>query len=100
MAQATERMKKNEMDAVARSAMELAEQEISALREKVEALIDERISPTLSDAAAEVEQAAQKVTGTLRHQTRALARNVKAQPFAAIGAAALVGVVVGLMLRR
>ncbi|MBR0673756.1 hypothetical protein [Neoroseomonas soli] len=97
MARASERTTNDRVDAIARDAMELTQSEISALREKVEALINERVSPALSEAA---EQAVQAAAGTLRRQTDSLARNVRAQPFAAVGAAALAGIAVGLMLRR
>ena len=74
--------------------------EIDALREKVEALMAERVSPALSAVADQAGSLAQGAAETVRRQSDHLAGTVRAQPFVAVGAAALAGLAVGLLIRR
>lgn len=96
----TDRSMQEGAAAVAAEAMDLARSEIAALRERVEALMSERVSPALSEAAGEADRVAQATSGALRRQKRVMAHNIRSQPFAAVGAAALVGLALGLAMRR
>lgn len=101
MAQAsTDRNMQDGANAMAREAMELARSEIAALRKKVDALMSDRVTPALAEAADEAEQAAQSAAVAMRRRKRVIAHGIRSQPFAAVGAAALVGLVVGLVIRR
>lgn len=79
---------------------DMAESEIAALREKVEALMADRVNPTLSAVASQAEALAHGAAETVKRQSDNLAGTVRAQPFAAVGAAALAGLAIGLLIRR
>ncbi|WP_198374073.1 hypothetical protein [Neoroseomonas rubea] len=85
---------------LARTAKEAASTDIAALRDRVEALMRDRISPALADAADRTEDVAQGAVDSVRRQGGALLAAVRVQPVAAIGAAALAGLALGLLLRR
>lgn len=74
--------------------------EIARLREKVELLMNERVTPAVSAAAAEVSAAAASARDTVRGQADRLEGAVKEQPFVAIGLAALAGFVLASLIRR
>lgn len=77
-----------------------ASDEIARLREKVEMLMNERVTPAVSAVAAEVEAAATSACNTVRGQADRLEGAVKEQPFVAIGLAALAGFLVASLIRR
>lgn len=85
---------------MARDAKDMAENEIASLRAKVEALMAERVSPALSGIAERAETLAHDATETVKRQSDSLAGAVRSQPFAAVGAAALAGIAIGLLIRR
>lgn len=75
--------------AAIRGASDAAGEEIAALRQKVDRLIAERVTPALGKAADQAEAFA--------HET---ADRVRDQPFAAVAAAFFAGIAVGVLLRR
>jgi len=85
---------------IANDATDAAKAELAVLRAKVEALMRDRVTPVLADAAGAAEGAAHDAMDAVRRQTDSISTTVREQPLAAIGAAALFGVAVGLLLRR
>ncbi len=85
---------------MATDAKDTAQSEIAALRKKVEALMADRVSPALAEVAGQAEALAHGAKDTVKRQTDNLATTVRAQPFAAVGAAALAGLAIGLLIRR
>jgi ElaB/YqjD/DUF883 family membrane-anchored ribosome-binding protein len=77
-----------------------ADTELAALRDKVEALMAERVTPAMSALADQAEDLANGAAATFRHETGRLGDAVRAQPFAALGVAAAVGFVLALLARR
>lgn len=75
---------------------EAAAAELAVLREKVDALVREHLTPAVDgvgDRAAEARDA-------LRAGADGIAERVREQPFVALGAAAAVGIALGVLLRR
>ncbi len=85
---------------MAQDAKDAAGAELAVLREKVEALMRERVTPALAGAAGRAEGAAHDAMDAVRRQTGNLAATVREQPITAVGAAALAGIAIGLLLRR
>lgn len=81
-------------------AMEQARAEINSLRDRIETLMKERVGPALSGAAGDAEDMAHAAAEAMRRQKSAVVHNIRAQPFVAVGTAALAGLVLGLILRR
>jgi ElaB/YqjD/DUF883 family membrane-anchored ribosome-binding protein len=77
-----------------------AMEELSALRDKVEALMRDRLAPAFSDAGTRAEMIAKEAAGAVRESADGVVRGVREQPFLAMGAAALAGIALGLMMRR
>ncbi len=92
MTKATQRLAEDVKDA--------ASSEIADLRAKVEELMADRVSPAIAAVAGQAEQLAHGAAASARRQSDQLASTVRAQPFAAIGTAALAGIAIGLMMRR
>lgn len=74
--------------------------EITALRAKVEALMADRVGPAIADFAGQAEDLAHQAAAMAKRQGESLAGTVRAQPFAAIGTAAIAGLAIGLLMRR
>ncbi|MBB3898893.1 hypothetical protein [Roseococcus suduntuyensis] len=74
--------------------------EITALREKVEALMSERVSPAIGSAVGSAEAAAHRATDAVRHQAENLSDFVHEKPLMAMASAALAGFVFALLVRR
>lgn len=85
---------------MARDAKDMAQSELASLRAKVEALMADRVSPALAGIADRAESLAHDATDTVKRQSDSLASAVRSQPFAAVGAAALAGIAIGLLIRR
>ena len=85
---------------LADDAKTLAETEIAALRAKVETLMNDRVSPAIAGMAEQAEAFAHGASETAKRQADNLAGTVRAQPFAAVGAAVLAGLAIGLLIRR
>jgi ElaB/YqjD/DUF883 family membrane-anchored ribosome-binding protein len=69
--------------------------QIAKLREQVEVLMRERISPALADVAGRAETA----MGAMKDQAEALSGQVQERPIAAILVALAVGFAIGRVLR-
>ena len=74
-------------------------QEIRELREQVEALMRERVTPILSEAAGRAQHAARQVGDIAQHQTEAVSNKVREWPLTSVLIAAAVGYVVGRITR-
>lgn len=74
--------------------------EITALREKVESLMSERVSPAIGNAVGSAEAAAHRATDAVRHQAENLSDFVHEKPLTAMASAALAGFVFALLVRR
>ncbi len=77
-----------------------AHAEIAALREKVDALMQNRVGPAVTALADEAQAAAQASIDTVRHQVNRLSDTVREQPLTALGVAALAGFVLAALMRR
>jgi ElaB/YqjD/DUF883 family membrane-anchored ribosome-binding protein len=76
-----------------------AQAQIARLREQVEALMKDRVTPAVSDFAGRAETAVNSATGAMRYQADAMSGRVKQQPLIAILVAASVGWLVGRLMR-
>lgn len=74
--------------------------EIAALRAKVEALMNDRVSPAVARVADKAEAAAHQATDTIREQTDRLVDAIREKPLTAVGIAALTGFVFAVLCRR
>lgn len=74
--------------------------ELAALREKVETLMRDRAGSMLSDAGDHASAAARQAVDALRAQADEVSERVRAQPLVALGAAAALGMALGVLLRR
>jgi len=76
-----------------------AKEQIAKLREQVDSLLRERVSPALSDAAGRAQTAARAAGDMAQDQAEAISGRVREQPLAALLVAAGVGYLVGRILR-
>jgi ElaB/YqjD/DUF883 family membrane-anchored ribosome-binding protein len=74
--------------------------ELVALREKVDALLRDRVTPAVTAVTDRAEHAAQAAADEVRTQVGHLSDKVKDQPFAALGLAAVAGFVIASLVRR
>jgi len=79
--------------------IEDAQAQIARLREQVEALMKDRITPAVAEFAGRAEDAVHSASGVVRDQAQAMSGRVKEQPLVAIVIAAAVGWVFGRMMR-
>jgi len=86
-------MPDNARDAMGRAEDAMAQ--IIRLREQVETLMRERVSPAMGEAAERFEAAAHDTADVMRGRADALAGAVRGQPLIAIGIAAIVGFLIG-----
>ena len=77
-----------------------ADTEIARLREKVEALMTDRVTPAVTQLASQAEGAAQAASDKVRENAERLSDTIKEQPLTAIGIAALVGFLFAGLVRR
>lgn len=73
--------------------------QIARLREQVEALMKDRVTPALADAAGRAEAAIHGASDTVREQVETVSGKVREQPLLAIAIAAAVGYVLGRVTR-
>lgn len=73
-----------------------AEEEVAQLREEVQTLVDERVSPHLASAATAATQYVQQAKEVYADQTKMLSDRVRAAPFIAL----LISVGAGYLLGR
>jgi ElaB/YqjD/DUF883 family membrane-anchored ribosome-binding protein len=76
-----------------------AHDQIRELREQVEALMRERVTPILSEAAGRAQDAARHVGDLAHDQTEAVAKRVQERPLTSILIAAAAGYIVGRITR-
>ncbi len=73
--------------------------QISRLRERVEMLMSERVTPALAHAGEQAEAALHQARDAVRGGADSVSGRVRAQPLAALLVAAGVGFVLGRILR-
>ena len=73
--------------------------QIARLREQVEALMRDRVTPAVTDAAARAESAMHAAADTVRGQTEMVTSKVREQPLLALLIAAGIGYVLGRATR-
>jgi ElaB/YqjD/DUF883 family membrane-anchored ribosome-binding protein len=79
--------------------VEDATTQIARLREQVEALMKERVTPALAEAAGRAESAMYGAAGVVRDQAEAVSGRVRDQPLIAVLIAAGIGFVIGRAIR-
>ena len=84
----------------ARSKLDDAQAQIQSLREQVNSLMNERLTPVVADLADRTQTAVQGATGTVRQQADVVSGQVKQQPLVAILVAIGVGWLIGLLTRK
>ncbi len=77
-----------------------ANPELAHLREKVEALMNERVTPALGAVADQAQTVARNASNEFRQQTTRLSESVQQQPLTAIAIAAAAGFVLANLMRR
>lgn len=86
-------MSDNVRDTLGRAEDAMAQ--IVRLREQVEALMRDRVSPAVGEAAVRAGAAAHDAADAVRGRADVLAGAVRSQPLAAIGIAAIIGFFLG-----
>jgi ElaB/YqjD/DUF883 family membrane-anchored ribosome-binding protein len=76
-----------------------AQAQIARLREQVESLMKDRVTPAVADFAGRAEHAVHNASGVMRDQAQVVSGRVKEQPLIAIMIAAAVGWVIGRVMR-
>ncbi len=76
-----------------------AEEQIARLRSQVEALMKDKVTPMVSNAAGRAEAALHSAGDRVRGQADAVSGQVRKQPLAAIAVAAGVGFLIGRIIR-
>jgi ElaB/YqjD/DUF883 family membrane-anchored ribosome-binding protein len=79
--------------------IEDAQAQIARLRDQVEALMKDRVTPAVAEFAGRAESAVHSASGAVRDQAQAVSGRVKDQPLIAIMIAAAVGWLVGRVMR-
>jgi ElaB/YqjD/DUF883 family membrane-anchored ribosome-binding protein len=73
--------------------------QIARLREQVETLMKDRVTPAVADAAGRAESAIYSAAGAVRDQADVVSGKVRDQPLLAILVAAVVGFALGRVTR-
>jgi ElaB/YqjD/DUF883 family membrane-anchored ribosome-binding protein len=79
--------------------IEDAQAQIVRLREQVEALMKERVTPAVAGFAGRAESAVHSASDVVRDQAHVVSGRVKEQPLTAILIAAAVGWIIGRAMR-
>jgi ElaB/YqjD/DUF883 family membrane-anchored ribosome-binding protein len=82
-----------------RNKIDDAQAQIVRLREQVEALMKDRVTPAVADFAGRAESAVNTASNTVRDQAQAVSGRVKDQPLIAIMIAAAAGWLIGRVMR-
>lgn len=90
----------DELRRTASDARDSAEAELMALREKVELLMSERITPAVANVAGQAEAAARQAVDGVRATTDRVAAEVRSQPLTSLAIAAGIGFLAAMLLRR
>jgi ElaB/YqjD/DUF883 family membrane-anchored ribosome-binding protein len=72
-----------------------ATEQITRLREQVEALMRDRVTPAVTDAAGRAEDAVHRAAGAVRDQAETVSSTVRSHPLPAVLIAAAIGFVLG-----
>jgi ElaB/YqjD/DUF883 family membrane-anchored ribosome-binding protein len=83
----------------AKGKMEDANTQIARLREQVEVLMKDRVTPAVAEVAGRAETAVYGAAGVVRDQAEAISGRVRDQPLVAILVAAGIGFVLGRAMR-
>ena len=73
--------------------------QIARLREQVETLMKDRVTPAVAEAAGRAEQAVYGAAGVVRDQAEAVSGRVREQPLIAVLIAAAIGYALGRVMR-
>ncbi|HBK09509.1 MAG TPA: hypothetical protein DDZ81_27220 [Acetobacteraceae bacterium] len=76
-----------------------AQAQIARLRDQVEALMKDRITPAMTDFAGRAESAVHTASDAVKGQAQMVSGRVKEQPLIALMIAAAVGWVIGRVMR-
>jgi ElaB/YqjD/DUF883 family membrane-anchored ribosome-binding protein len=76
-----------------------AQAQLTRLREQVESLMKDRVTPAMADFAGRAESAMHNASGVMRDQAQVVSGRVRDQPLVAIMIAAAVGWVIGRTMR-
>ena len=76
-----------------------AKEQIAQLRQQVEMLMNDRVSPALNTAADRAQAYARTATDVAREQSEAVSSRVREQPLIAIGVAGVLGFVLGRIFK-
>lgn len=76
-----------------------AQTQIARLREQVEALMKDRVTPAVADFADRAQSAVHSASGAMRDQAEVVSDRVKERPLIAIMIAAVVGWAIGRVMR-
>jgi ElaB/YqjD/DUF883 family membrane-anchored ribosome-binding protein len=79
--------------------MDETNEQIARLREQVETLMKDRITPAVADAAGRAEAAVYGAAGAVREQAETVSSKVREQPLLAVLIAAGIGYVLGRATR-
>jgi ElaB/YqjD/DUF883 family membrane-anchored ribosome-binding protein len=82
-----------------RGKLDDAQAQIARLREQVESLMKDRVTPAVADFAGRAESAVHSASDVVRDQAQVVSGRVKDQPLIAILIAAAVGWVIGRVMR-
>lgn len=82
-----------------RNKLDDAQAQIARLRDQVEVLMRDRVSPAMSDFAGRAETAMHSASGAVRDQAQVVSGQVKEQPLIALLIAATVGWIIGRVMR-
>ena len=85
--------------AFANDKLDDAQAQIARLREQVEALMKDRVTPAVADFAGRAESAVHSASGVMRDQAQAVSGRVKEAPLIAIMIAAAAGGIIGRVMR-
>jgi ElaB/YqjD/DUF883 family membrane-anchored ribosome-binding protein len=83
----------------ARGKLDDAQAQIERLREQVETLMKDRVTPAVADFAGRAESAFGSARGTVKQQADMVSGRVRQQPLVAVLIAAAVGWLVGRAMR-
>ncbi|HEY4044658.1 MAG TPA: hypothetical protein VGM32_22835 [Rhodopila sp.] len=82
-----------------RGKLDDAQAQIVRLREQVETLMKDRVTPAMADYAGRAENAYNAASGAVRDQAQAVSGRVRDQPLLAIAIAAAAGWLIGRVMR-
>ncbi len=82
-----------------RNKLDVAQAQIARLRDQVEGLMKDRVTPAVADFAGRAETAVHSASGVVRDQAHAVSGRVREQPLIALLIAATVGWIIGRVMR-